>query len=92
MIKKICYIYTTAYYSAIKKNENYSISSNMDEPKYYHTKLSERQIPCDITYMWNLNYDTNEHVYKTEKTETDSQTEGTDLWLPRRRRGGGKID
>jgi len=31
----------------------------------------ERQIPYDITYMWNLNYGTNEPIYKTE---TDSQT------------------
>ena len=26
----------------------------------------ERQIPHGITYMWNLNYGTNEPVYKTE--------------------------
>ena len=32
---------------------------------------SERQIPCDITDMWNLTYDPNEFIYKTE---TDSQT------------------
>ena len=25
---------------------------------------------CDITYMWNLKYDTNEHIYETE-TFTD---------------------
>ena len=31
----------------------------------------ERKIPCDITYTWNLKYDTNELIYKTE---TDSQT------------------
>ena len=24
-----------------------------------------RQIPYDITYVWNLKYDTNEHIYKT---------------------------
>ena len=30
----------------------------------------ERQIPCDITYMWNLKYDTNEPIYETE----------TELW------------
>ena len=30
----------------------------------------ERQIPYDITYMWNLKYDTNQHIY-----EIDSQTE-----------------
>jgi len=34
--------------------------------------LSEvRQITYDITYMWNLKYGTNEHIYNTE---TDSQT------------------
>ena len=31
----------------------------------------ERQIPYDITYMWNLKYGTNEPTYKTE---THSQT------------------
>ena len=41
-------------------------------------------MPCDITYMWTLKYDTNEHVYGTE---TDSQTQRMDLWLPR---AGGK--
>ena len=34
--------------------------------------------------MWNLKYDTNELTYEKE---TDSQTERTDLWLPR---GGGE--
>ena len=28
----------------------------------------ERQIPYDITYMWNLKYDTKQHIF-----ETDSQ-------------------
>ena len=31
----------------------------------------ERQMPYDITYMWNLKYNTNELIYETE---TDSQT------------------
>ena len=43
-------------------------------PRDYHTKRSKserkRQIPY-ITYMWNLKYNTNEHIYKTE---TDSKT------------------
>ena len=30
--------------------------------------------------MWNVKQDTNEHIYETE---TDSQTQGTDLWLPK---------
>ena len=49
---------------------------------------TEKQISCDITYMWNLKYDTNELIYKTE---TDSQTQKTNLQLPkgkgRERRG-----
>ena len=35
--------------------------------------------------MWNLKDDTNEPIYKTE---TDSQTQRTDLWLPKRREWG----
>ena len=44
----------------------------------------EKDIPYDITYMWNLKYDTNESIYKTE---TDSQTWRSDLWLPRGEKG-----
>ena len=39
--------------------------------------------------MWNLKYGTNELIYKTE---TDSQTERTDLWLPRESWGGRGMD
>ena len=57
-----------------KKEWNNAICSNMDGPRDYCTKWSkldrERQIPYDIAYMWNLKYDTNELIYKTEK---DSQ-------------------
>ena len=27
----------------------------------------ERQILCDITYMWNLRYDTNELIHESER-------------------------
>ena len=54
-----------------KKEWNNAICSNMNGLRDYHTEWSkserERQIPCDITYMWNLKHDTDE-------TETDSQT------------------
>ena len=54
-----------------KKEWNNAICSNMDGPRDYHTKWSkpdtERKIPCDITYMWNLKNDTNELIYKTER-------------------------
>ena len=58
-----------------KKEWNNAICSNMDGPRDYHTKWSkserESQITYESTYMWNLKYDTNERIYKTE---TDSQT------------------
>ena len=55
----------------------------MDVTRDYHAKWSkserEKQIPYDMTYMWNLKYDTNEHIYKTK---TDLQIKRTDLLLP----------
>ena len=42
-----------------------------------------------MTLMWNLKYDTNELIYKTE---TDSQTQKTNLWLPKGKRGRGGIN
>ena len=58
------------YYSAIKKEWNNAIYNSVDGPRDYHTKWSkpdrERQIPYDITYMWNLKYDKSELIYKTE--------------------------
>ena len=44
------------YYSAIKKEWNNAICSNMDGPRDYHIKWRkpdrESQISYDITYMW----------------------------------------
>ena len=43
----------------------------------------------DITYMWNLRNNTNESICKTE---TDSQTQKTNLWLPKGKRGRQGMD
>ena len=44
----------------------------MDGPRDYHTKWSkpdrERQIPYDMTYMWNLIYGINEPIYEEKRT------------------------
>ena len=57
-IKKVWYIYTMEYYSAIKKEWNNAICSNMVGPRDCHTERSksdtERQILYDIAYMQNL--------------------------------------
>ena len=48
-IKNVWYIYTMAYYSAIRKEWNNAIYSNMDTTRDYQTKWSkserERQTP-----------------------------------------------
>ena len=55
-IKKIWYIYTTKYYSAIKKNKISAICSKMDGPRNYHTKRSQmkKEKYHMISLMWNL--------------------------------------
>ena len=40
----------------------------------------------DITCMWNIKYDTNAFIYKT-----DTGSERSDLWLPRGRDGGKRL-
>ena len=51
------------------------IYSNISATKDYHTQWnkSERKIKIlyDITYTWNLKYDTNEPIHET-KTETQT--------------------
>ena len=63
------------YYSAIKKNEIMpSAATRMDLEIIILSEVKsdrERQMSYDITYIWNLKYDTNELIYKTK---TDSQT------------------
>ena len=53
-IKKMWYIYTTEYYSAIKRNEIMPFAATqMDLEIVILNEVS--QISYDITYMWNLN-------------------------------------
>ena len=57
-----------------KKEQSNTACSNMDKPRDYcmmGTKSdTERQIPSDITYMWNLKYDAVELFMKQKKTQT----------------------
>ena len=51
-------------------------------------ELSEKEKDkYDITYMWNLKSGTNELTYKTE---TDSQTQKTNLTVTKEERGWGR--
>ena len=69
MDKDVVHIYNRILLSH-KKEWNNAICSNMYATRDYHTKWNkserERQIPYDITYMWNLKYGTNEIIYETE--------------------------
>ena len=65
----------------------------MDGPRDYHMKWSksekERQTSYDISYMWNLKYDTKWTYLRKGNRFTDNRTH---LWLPRGRGvGEGRI-
>ena len=53
-----------------KKEQTNAICSNMDGTRDSHPEWSkserERQIPYDITYIWNLIYGTNEPFHRKE--------------------------
>ena len=87
----ICHIFLIEYYSAIFKrlNEISPFAETWVDPEIIILSKSERerQIPYDITYMWNLKYDTNNADELIYKTETDSQTWKTSLWLPKGKGG-----
>ena len=55
-VKKMWYIYTMEYYSAIKKKWNNAICSNRNGVRDYHTKWSksEKDKHHVIPLMWNL--------------------------------------
>ena len=74
-----------------KKEQNNVICKNMDATycTMWCKPERERQIPYDITYMWDLKYDTNEPICETE---TDSQNSSTDLLFPRERVLGEGMD
>ena len=73
-IKKMWYIYTMEYYSAIKKNEIMPFAATwMDLEIIILSEVSQKEKDKYhmMSHMWTLKYDTNELIYKTE---TDSQT------------------
>ena len=62
------YIYTIEYYSAIKKDEIMPFAAMWMQLEILilsEVSQKEKDIPYDITYMWNLKYGTNKPIYKT---------------------------
>ena len=64
------YMYTMEYYATIKKKTTNAIYGNMDGIRDSHTEWNkseiERQIPNDITYIWNVKYGTHEPFHRKE--------------------------
>ena len=65
------YLYNE-YYSAIKKEWNNAICSNMNGPRDYHTKWNKPKTNIIYQlYVESKKNDTNELIYKTEiETQT----------------------
>ena len=88
-IKKMWYIYSLEYYSAIKKNEIMPFAVIwMDLELITLSEVSQTKtniIPYHL-YVESKKKDTNELICKTE---TDSQTLETNLRLPKGKRVGG---
>ena len=77
------YIYNEILFSH-KKEQNNAIYSNIDgtreSPTEWIKSERERQIPYDITYIWNLIHGTNE-AFPTKKTHgLGEQTCGYQGW------------
>ena len=80
--KLYCVVYTTEQniIQLQKKNEKMPFVKTWTHQQIIILNEGSRsQVPHNVIYMWNLKYDTNELIYKTE---TDSQTQKTNLWLP----------
>ena len=63
---------------AIKKNEIMPFAATwIDLEIIIQSEVNQSMTNITIIYMWDLKYDTNEPIYKTE---IDSQTQKTNLW------------
>ena len=61
------------YYSATKKNEIMPFAAawmDLEIVILSEVNQTEKEIPYNTTYVWNLKYNTNQHIYEMK---TDSQ-------------------
>ena len=84
-IKKMWYIYTLEYYSAIKRNENCAICRDVHRPRDSYRVKSEKQISYNIAYMWNLEKRYRWIYLQSRNRDTDIENGRMDT-----RWGGGK--
>ena len=72
-IRKMWYIYTMEYYSAIKKNDIMPFSATWIELEtLILSEVSQKDIN-DITYMWSLKYGTNYLQNRNRLTDIESR-------------------
>ena len=74
-IKNMQYIYTMGYYVAIKRMKMPFTATWMQLKVIILSKSErERQMPCDITYMWNLKCGINgEFLSQCSGNESDQE-------------------
>ena len=81
------YIYTIEYYTAERKKELLPFLTSwmeLDNIMLSEIRQSERQIPYDLTYKWNL-------MNKTDKpTNKQNRTRGMEIKTHNEQRGGGR--
>mgnify|MGYP007071321596 CR=1 FL=1 len=70
-MKNKWYVNNIEYYSDIKKNEIMTFTTTWVQIDILIPSEREKQLPYDITHMWNLKHGRNEPICSTEK---DSQT------------------
>ena len=76
-VKKMWCIYTMEYHSAIKRNEILPFAATwMDLEIIILSEVSQTKTNIWYHFKWNLKYDTNELIYKTE---TDSWASSENL-------------
>ena len=75
-IKKMWYIFTMEYYSAIKKNEIIPFASIWMDLEIIILSEVRQKDRNGITYMWNLKQDTYDLIY-TIKTDSDIENKLT---------------
>ena len=67
-IKKMWYIYTMEYYSAIRKNEILPFATTwMELEGIMRSEIRESQVSYDFTHMRTLRYKTDKHKGKEAK-------------------------
>ena len=83
------YMYAMEYYSTKKKNEIMPFAATWMDLEVIilskYDKYREGQVLYVIISMWSVKRDANEVMYETE---TDSQTQKTNLWLTKGKGGG----